>query len=300
MKKRLFSMLLLIFLLSGVHLLLAQEKRIYNDGIIDYVPLSASFALSAEDFESTLDEIQFSVDGNPVEIYSEPISFTTEGRHFIAYRALDLTGNISDEKIYSVVVDGTPPEGLATVDGPAFMKGEHVYLTANSAVILWAEDNLSGVDKIYIRLDDGKFIHYSKPLFVIGEGYHTAEAYAVDNVGNTTPTYIVQGYVDSSPPEVRIVPKEDFIVVGGGNYTNRDNVYTISTYDAIAGTREILVSLDGSDFVSYTDSFKIQISGRHTVSAKAVDNLGNESSKISITFFVDVVPPKTKLGTSLD
>lgn len=304
MRKCFFSVILLLFLLSGlsngVHLLYAQQKRIYNDGIIDYVPLSASFVLSADDQESTLDVIQYSVDGNPVAIYSDPIGFETEGRHFIAWRAIDKTGNISEERIKPVIVDGTPPEGIASVDGAAFISGDNIYITTNSAVILWAEDDLSGVDNIYVKLDDGDFMPYMEPMVVAGEGLHTAEAYAVDNVGNSTPVYIVQGYVDSTAPDVRIVTKKKFVTVGREKYTSKDNEYTVTASDAIAGVGEILVSLDGSEFVNYSGPFKIQIPGEHTLGAKAVDNLGNVSSADTVTFFVDVVPPETTLGTTLD
>lgn len=300
MKKGLFYLLSLLFLMSSVYILSAQDKRIYNDGIIDYVPLSASFILSAEDYESTLKEIQYSVDGAEIRVYREPISFTTEGRHIIAYRAIDLTGNISNEKIYSVIVDGTPPEGIATVEGSVYMKNREVYITRESAIILWAEDDLSGVDNIYVRLDDMDFMAYTEPVIITEEGFHTAETYAVDNVGNTTPVFTVHGYVDSTPPSVSIVPAEDFVVVGNENYTNRNNEYTVRAHDASSGVQNILVSFDGSGYVSYTVPFKVQISGFHTVSVKAVDNLGNSSAPTELSFYVDVVPPESKLGTTID
>jgi hypothetical protein len=300
MKKLLLTTLLLVFLVSGVQLMYGQQKRIYNDGVIDYVPLTASFVLSAEDYESTLQEIQFSMDAQAPEIYSGPISFDTEGRHFIAYRAVDKTGNITNEKIYSVVVDGSPPDGLASVDGPVFLRDEDVYMTTESTIVLWAEDTYSGVDAIYVKLDNGPYISYSEPVRVTEEGFHTAETYAVDNVGNVTPTFLVQGWVDSTPPMVQIVPENPFVVVSNRNYTDKNNEFTIRAYDEIAGVERIDVSLDGSDYFTFTDAFKVQIPGNHTLSAKAVDNLGNESSVASINFFVDVVPPESTLDTSVD
>ena len=300
MKKGVLFILLLLFIMSGVQFIYAQEKRIYNDGIVDYAPLTASFVLSAEDSESTLKEIQYSVDGSPIALYKEPISFNTEGRHIIAYRAIDQTGNISSEKIYSVVIDGTPPDGIATIEGSVYLQGEYVYITRDSAIVLWAEDNLSGVDRIYVKLDNTDYVTYSEPLIITEEGFHTAESYAIDNVGNITPTFVVQGYVDNSPPEISIVPMEDFIVVSNKNYTHKNNEYVIQASDDGAGIRVILVSFDGSEYVSYSTSFKVQVSGYHTVRAKAIDNLDNESAPAEISFYVDVVPPKARLGASVD
>jgi len=299
MKRWYLIVLILLFSISSIHMVTGQEMRIYNDGIIDYVPMTANFVLNAEDYESSLEEIQYSVDGSPLEIYESPISFSTEGRHIIVFRAIDKTGNISSEKIYPVIVDGTPPEGLASVDGPAFMNDGKMYISTNTAVILWAEDNLSGVDMIYVSLDNGSYIAYTEPVTINQEGYHSASTYAADNVGNKTPEYIVEGYVDSTPPVVQIKTMDDFIVVNGDNYANRENEYSVIAYDSFAGTRDIFISLDGSEYVTYSGSFKIQIPGFHSLQAKAADNLGNESNPVKLDFYVDVVPPKASMGVSV-
>jgi hypothetical protein len=299
MKKGLFTLMLILFLMSSIYMLFAQEKRIYNDGNIDYAPLSASFALSAEDFESTLKEIQYSLDGSAIQVYRGPINFSDEGRHVIGYRAVDLTGNISTEKIYSVVIDGTPPDGIATVEGPVYMGGDTVYITKESSIFLWAEDNLSGVESIYVKLDNGPYMAYTGPVAITEEGPHTAQTYAVDNVGNKTLEFTVEGYVDSTPPTIRITPQEAFVVVGGKNYTNKHNEFFVSAKDEISGVQQILVSFDGSDYVTYTTPFKVQVAGFHTVRSKAIDNLGNASAPLELSFYVDMVPPESKLGASV-
>jgi len=300
MKKCFFSLILLLFLAGSGYMLCAQEKRVYNDGIIDYAPLSASFVLSADDYESTLRDIYYSVDGSEPEVYERPIIFSTEGRHVIVYWAIDMAGNISREKIYSVVSDGTPPEGMATIEGPVFMVNDSVYITKESSIYVWAEDDLSGVQSIYVKLDGGSYTAYTGPVVITEEGSHIAQTYAVDNVGNATSEFSVQGYVDNSPPSISITPQEDFILVGGNNYTHRNNEYSVSARDEFSGVQQILVSLDGSEYITYTTPFKVQIKGFHTVRAKGVDNLGNTSEPVELSFFVDVVPPESKLGASVD
>jgi len=300
MKKWYSVCLVIIFLFVFAEISMAQEKRIYNDGVIDYAPITASFMLSADDTESTLKEIQYSIDGSPLETYTGPINFNSEGRHIIVYRAVDMTGNISPEKIYSVVVDATPPEGLVSVKGPSMIRENRVYITENTSIVLWAEDNLSGVNTIYVQLDGGGYLPYTGPVFIVEEGMHRAEAYAVDNVGNRSETYIVEGYVDNTPPQVRIVTEEEFVKVDGKNFTNRDNVYYIDFSDNISGTKEVLVALDGSDFVTYTGPFRVQIPGKHILQAKGVDYLGNESLPVAVEFYVDVAPPSSRLGTAVE
>ncbi len=300
MRKGFLLIFVSIFLLGALQFVTGQELRIYNDGVIDYVPAAASFVLNAEDMESSLKEIQYSVDGSPLKVYTGPISLTEEGRHIIVYRALDKTENISSEKIYPVIVDATPPEGFVTINGPVFVKGSSYYITGKSSVVIWAEDNLSGVDVVWVSLDDSDFIEYTEPVSITREGQHTASVYAVDNVGNRTEVFSVTGYVDNSPPEVSIKPKKPFVEAGGERYTNRENEYTIASDDAYVGTSSIMVSFDGSDFVTYSGAFKVQIPGYHTIRAKAVDLLGNESSPTELSFYVDVRPPEAEMGVTFE
>jgi hypothetical protein len=292
------AIFLMFFSAYYLHLAAAQELRIYNDGVIDYVPGEARFVLTADDAHSSLDVIQYSVDGSSLEVYKEPFSINEEGRHIIVYRAVDRVGNISTEKIYSVIVDKTPPEGLASIHGPLFMTEEGLYVTRDSMIVLWAEDALSGVDAIYVSLDDGDYVEYTSPVAITEEGFHTAKTYAVDNVGNRTEEFSVSGYVDSTPPEVAITPKEDFIIAGGERYTNRNNEFTVTADDRGAGVRAIYISLDDSEYYGYPGPFRVQIPGLHTLRAKASDNLGNESDPVELTFYIDIIPPTTTMGVS--
>jgi hypothetical protein len=299
MNKGFIAFFIVLFMIAATPILKGEDKRVYNDGIIDYVPLSASFVLEASDSESFLKTIQYSIDGSPLSEYKDPLTISTEGRHVIVYRAIDRAGNISNERIYSVIVDGTPPEGLVSVEGPVYMKGGNYYLTGESVIAIWAEDNLSGVDTVWVKIDDRDYIAYKGPLVITEEGFHTAMTYAVDNVGNSSTVYKVSGYVDNTPPEVKILNRDPFVTVGNENYTNRDNEFSVTASDEISGVRDIFVSLDGSDWFIYSSPFKIQGPGFHTLRARASDNLGNESSSVEITFHVDVAPPETTLGTSV-
>jgi hypothetical protein len=299
MKKGLVAVILMIFVIGAIPALFGQDKRIYNDGEIDYVPLEATFVLTAEDEESSVKEILYSINGAGIELYDDPITLSEEGRQLIVYWAMDMTDNVSSEKLYSVIVDATPPDGFVSVNGPAFTD-DKLYITGQSRIVLWAEDELSGVDAVYVSLDDSSFSRYTEPVTIVKEGYHEASAYAVDNVGNATDVFTVAGYVDSTPPDVTIEVRDGFVEVGGENYTNRDNVYTVTADDEISGVREILISLDGSDYALYSAPFRLQIEGSHTISAKAVDRLGNESVPVDLQFNVDVTPPSTSMGVSLE
>ncbi len=283
----------LILIIVCVALIGAQEKRLYNNGDIDFVPKNAKIKLYAEDMGSSLKYIEYSVNGGSIQRYEGPIGLSSEGRHFIAYRAVDQLDNISLEKTYSCVVDDTPPYFSASANGPAFLENGVAYVTANTSIVLWAEDELAGVDAIYVSVDDSGFWKYTGPGYIEEEGKHVGKAYAVDNVGNRTKTYQVEGYVDRTPPAVDIVPKKDLIELQGSEYTKSTNEYTVSAYDNVSGVKEIMVSVDRGEFFTYTEPVSVQGKGFHSIRAKAVDYLDNMSKAVELSFYVDVEMPET-------
>lgn len=283
----------LILLLTGFAFMGAQEKRLYNDGSIDYLPKNAKIRLFAEDMGSSLEYIEYSLNGGSIKRYEGPIQLTSEGRQFVAYRAIDKLGNISIEKAYSCIVDDNPPYFSASANGPAFLEDGVAYGTGNTSIVLWAEDELSGVSAIYVSVDDSGFWKYTGPGYIEEEGKHVGKAYAVDNVGNRTKTYQVTGYVDNTPPSVNINAKEDFVDLQGSKYTTSTNEYTVRATDNIAGVKEIMVSVDRGEFFTYTEPFGVQGEGFHSIRAKAVDYLDNMSKAVDLGFYVDVEKPST-------
>ena len=293
MKRVAISVFLILLLVAGI--LGAQQRRVYNDGEIDYVPDGVKIRLFAEDMESSLDYIQYTVNKGDLKRYNGPITLSEEGRYVIAYRAFDRLGNIAKEKIYSCIVDATPPYFSGSASGPAFMEDGVAYLTSDTVLALWAEDELSGVSALYVDIDGGGFTEYTGPSTVPGEGRHSARAYAVDNVGNRTRTYSGTAYVDDTPPEVEIIPEDDFVVLQGDNFSRPTNSYSVEAFDNIAGVREITVSIDGSDEFVYSEPFAVQGTGWHTITAKATDYLGNTSNPVDMRFYVDTKTPSTEL-----
>lgn len=283
----------LILLLIGAAVIAAQEKRIFNDGNLDYIPKNAKIQLFAEDMGSSLQHIEYSLNGGAIRKYEGPIALSAEGRNFVAYRAIDKLGNVSVEKTYSCVVDDTPPYFTASANGPAFLEDGMAYGTSDTAVVLWAEDKLAGVSAIYYSLDNSGFMKYTGPGYIEEEGKHVGKAYAVDNVGNRTKTYQVEAYVDNTPPRVTIRPAETLIDLQGSKYSTADNKYSVRAYDNVAGVKEIFVSVDRGEFFTYTEPVSVQGEGFHSIRAKAVDYLDNESKAKELGFYIDLDLPDT-------
>lgn len=270
----------------------AQQKRIYTVGNVNYAPGAARFVLTADEMETNLEEIQYSINGGETLVYGQPLQLDSEGRHTITYRATDVTGNVSAENVYTVVIDNTAPALSATAKGAAFIEGDMAYLRGDTEIILSANDGLSGVHGIYVSLDNRNFFRYEDVAYIDEEGEHQGYAYTEDNVGNRSQTYTVRGYIDNTPPEVLIVPRRRMTVVQGDRYTAIDNRFVVRATDEISGVDEIQVSIDRQEYITYSEPVTFSEAGFHIIRARAVDRLGNMSRVVQLDFYIDVDTPE--------
>jgi len=278
----------------------AQQKRIYNDGQVDFAPQAARFVLTADEMESTLKEIEYSINGGETMVYDEPIRLTEEGRHVITYRAVDAMDNVSTEKVYTVVIDDTAPTLSGTARGAGFVDDGVAYLTGDTAIILSAADALAGVEGIYVSLDGDNFFRYQDVAYIDEEGEYTGYAYTVDNVGNRSRTFSIRGRVDNTAPTVRIVPRTPLTTVQGERYSGRGNQFVVRANDQIAGVGEVHVSIDRQEFVTYGGPITFAESGYHTIRARAVDRLGNMSGTVELGFYIDVETPDPEIRAIIE
>ncbi|MCX7998070.1 MAG: hypothetical protein N3A69_03840, partial [Leptospiraceae bacterium] len=63
-----------------------------------------------------------------------------------------------------------------------------------------------------------------------------------------------------------------------------------------SGIAKILVKVDdATEFVPYVEELSFNTSGEHKIQAKAIDNVGNESDVVTVTFLYDIKPPQTSI-----
>ncbi len=289
------TMLVVLILTTATASVWTQQKRIFNNGEVDFAPAAARFELSADEFESNLKEIQYSINGGEISVYTGPIQLTNEGRNVVTYRAIDATGNVSPEKAYTVVIDTTPPELTGTARGNAYVADGEAFVRSDTAIMLDATDELSGVWNIYVSTDGENYFRFGDVAYVEEEGRHQAYAYAVDNVGNRSGTFRVTGNVDNTGPQVGIVPRSPLSVVQGKRFTSAGNSFVVRASDAVAGVEEVQVSIDGGEFVTYGGPVSFREAGDHTISARAFDKLGNESRTVELAFTVDIETPQPQI-----
>ncbi len=118
-------------------------------------------------------------------------------------------------------------------------------------------------------------------------GETTVTARVVDGAGNASgQTATAKVFIDPAPPNV------PGIALSTEQWTNSTVTAAIKDNgDAHSGVARTEYSLDGGGWTAYSGVLSIEAHGKHTVSARAIDNVGRVSGTASKTALVDKVAP---------
>ncbi|MFO8042321.1 MAG: Ig-like domain repeat protein [Alkalispirochaeta sp.] len=290
---------LLLCTLIGIGSVSAQEMRVYTEGETNFAPSTTRFELTTETDEE-IAEIRYRINDGEAMLYEEPLQFPEEGRYEITYASVDAAGVTSQEETYSVVIDDTAPAITATARGAAMVGDDTTYLRSNTELQLQATDSASGVAEIFVSLDNENFEQFSEPVSFPREGRYRGYAYAVDNVGNRSPTVTLAVVVDDTPPTTRIIPRQPMATVRGTRFATTGSTFAVHAEDTGSGVSRVEVSVDGTDFQEFTEPVQFDEPGEHTLQARAIDHAGNESTVAQLSFVVDEALPQPSVDTLLE
>lgn len=125
------------------------------------------------------------------------------GVHEVRTSAVDEVGNAEPVESTLVRVDTRAPTQLHhAVDGAQGANGWHVSDPVD--LVLGAEDDLSGVDRIEYRVDEAGWETYSGPVPLEEDGVHDVAFRAVDVAGNVGPSESFAVKLDATPPDVEL------------------------------------------------------------------------------------------------
>ena len=118
-------------------------------------------------------------------------------------------------------------------------------------------------------------------------GVTTVTARVVDGAGNASgQTATAKVYIDPAPPNV------PGVTLSTEQWTNSTVTAAIKDNgDAHSGVARTEYSLDGGSWTTYSGVLSIEAHGKHTVSARAIDNVGRISGTVGKTALVDKVVP---------
>ncbi|WP_424961844.1 chitobiase/beta-hexosaminidase C-terminal domain-containing protein [Ekhidna sp.] len=260
------------------------------------ITLSASdITLAASDEISGIDAIYYSLDGASFQKYINSIPVQEEKTYTLKYYAVDNVGNVEEVKSVTMLIDNSAPSSTLNVEGDL---SENV-VSARSSINLKANDNASGVSKIFYTIDEGRTYEFSSPISIasLNEGEHTITFFAVDKVDNNEEKKTYTFYLDKSPPRViDEIIGNTFIANGKEYYSGRTKLKLVAM-DNKAGVKEILYSVNGGEFKLYEAPFYLSESGNLNIEVLVTDKVNNRvrskefSDKNNLLTYVDLSGP---------
>ncbi len=300
--------LIAFVLLLSFGLIFAQgpEKKVWNNGSIDYLPLGTKLRLENEALSPEAGSIFYSFNFTDSQPYNEPVVLDEEGQFWLSYATQDAFGTISPVKHYTAIVDGTAPELKYLIHDAYYIdENQNVYFTSNTSLVVWGEDTGSGTENLFVRVNDSEYIDFIDENMIYlsddhEDGAYQLESYLVDRVGNTSPTISQLVYLDNTAPEVEIEISPDTIILNDEVFSAPTTLLSFTANDEGSGVKDIFVSINGAEFASVQGDYVVPEIGENTVRFYAVDNLGNKSDVKEVSFSNALSLPETELYLEIE
>jgi hypothetical protein len=202
-----------------------------------------------------------------------------EGENLSAAASVrDKAGNEAQATVAGLHIDRTPPTTTAELPIPL----QSGWYAGPIEVALRAADSLSGVERIYYRVDDGEVRTYSGTFELAEKGVRTIAFWSVDVAGNvedrTAPGHAVTVKIDGVPPRI------------AGRRTPAANAFGWSN-EPVTVTFEC--SDDESGIAGCSDPVTLSDEGAaQSVPGSAQDNAGNTSSTTVEDINIDRTAPE--------
>lgn len=243
---------------------------------------SRTFRLEATDAHSGVADIEYTIDGGPVQ-HGQPddlVDVGADGTFVIRRRVLDNAGQASTYMTDTLRVDTVDPVDTTTLPGSAWS-------AEPLEVPLSGTDDASGVTMEW-RLDGGD-TETGETAVVDTDGEQLLEVRAVDGAGNATAWQGTTVRVDTT------APRNDTPAAPSGWLTGPYAVVLAGSDGAGAGVDRIEHTLDGGA-TALEESVEVTGDGVHTLASRVVDLVGHASASRTDTIRIDSTAPTASLG----
>ncbi len=210
--------------------------------------------------------------------YSATMNANQEGEQEYKFYAVDNVGNAETPKSFKFTVDLTAPTTFHNVVGIS----EDKIISTNTKLYLTGEDKISGISKTYYHFDDEPDKIYKGgiiPFTYLADGEHTLYYHSADNVSNEEVIQAFSFYLDKTAPIMSSDVLGDKFIVNDQVYFSGRTKLKLTAVDNKSGVKEVLYSVDGSEFKNYDEPFYLPSeAGTHVIRYYALDNASNEGA----------------------
>ncbi len=271
-----------------------------------YVGRSFTVLIQAQDSVWGVSQVVYRIDSGawqPTYILSQGYfsavmnaTLIGEGSHTITVQATNGAG-VEIAQARGFLVDLTSPNVQLTVALPSANVTGVTYVSNGTAITLNATDNLSGVQKVYYRINGGSWTVYATAFKMNGtDGTYNIEYYAIDKAGNPSVTVSKIVALDDTLPNISFQSPPSGATLNNGNVT-----ITWAGSDSGSGISYYQIKIDSGAFINLgtATSYTAQLSsGSHVVTILAADKVGNTKST-SLNFSIAASNPLAGGGSSL-
>jgi hypothetical protein len=144
--------------------------------------VSPLYAFAAQpNSDTSVVDVEYSVDGGPFQVATEPIQFSEAGPRTLKARAIGADGKTGEPVELKVTVDAAAPD-VAVAVSPNY---PHATLVKAFKVTLTASDE-TGVEQLDYALNEGEFTAYQGPIELGAHTSYQLRFRASDVVGNVS------------------------------------------------------------------------------------------------------------------
>ncbi len=130
-----------------------------------------------------------------------------------------------------------------------------------------------------------------KPIYLDGHGKHVFKHF--DDIHDAVQTFMV--YADGLAPgsEHRYLNAPYHLSASGQKFFGKGLKVRLGSRDEMSGIKDLFVSINKTEFVSYSGELTIESEGNNTIVYYALDNVGNTEANNVENFIIDATAPAT-------
>ncbi|HAA12269.1 MAG TPA: hypothetical protein DCE41_11435 [Cytophagales bacterium] len=251
-----------------------SETRPYRKDGKFYFKGEVTISLTGTDGVSGIENLYYSINGQPYKAYTEPVKLTDPSEYNLKVYGVDRVGNVEEIQERNFIVDDNAPQSKLDVEGDRMGN----VVSGRTTFSLAATDDVSGLNRITFRIDEGPETTYTRALSMNGlaQGEHIITYRAYDMVANTEEEQRFEFYVDRDPPLVTEEILGDVVMRNGRPYVSGRAQVKLAAIDNKAGLDAIYYSTDDENFQKYERPFYLNSEAQQNgISYYAIDKVGN-------------------------
>ena len=235
---------------------------------------------------------------------TEKINFRSleDGEHTVKYYSIDNVENKERINTFDFYLDKIPPKTEVMITGDRYKASSNVnYVSKRTLITLSSDDNKSGVDAVYYRVNGSrKSIYGENILLPTMSGLDTISYYAEDRVGNMSKEEYLFVHMDNDAPITNIEFGSPQFYKAQVLYVTSKTKINFYPSDNGSGTSTTLFAIDEGQNSEYEAEFSVNGEGIHSVSFFSTDNVNNEERVIVSRFHIDNTPPRIDYSFSVE